>query len=246
MQSRTQRYKPFHLHETDIAAVIKQVQKLIEYAEWLAKAAEEELLRYGEFVRWFRSGELGSASSSNTKRSKFAKLMNVIESLRASDGSGNELRAISFDPLEVLQYLESGFLSSPLDRWFTGDSPPALAPSDVIIRPFKNVSSALETARSYLDKKLPEDRRRKTNSGIGRVAEAGGEESKMDATTEDVTVDHSRATSEISVVSRSNSSCSIQLSTVISLVKSSEPRSDSFLFEIQFSTDRSGSGSSRL
>ena len=55
--TRTQRYKAFHLNEVDITATIKQVQKTIEYAEWLAKAAEDELLRYGEFVRWFRSGE---------------------------------------------------------------------------------------------------------------------------------------------------------------------------------------------
>jgi len=54
---RTQRYKAFHLGEADITATIKQVQKTIEYAEWLAKTAEDELLRYGEFVRWFRSGE---------------------------------------------------------------------------------------------------------------------------------------------------------------------------------------------
>jgi hypothetical protein len=83
----------------------------------------------------------------------------ALESLRANDGSGNELRPMNFDPLEVLSYLERGFITSPLDRWFTGDSPPSLAPSDVIIRPFNSVRSALETTRSFLGKKLPEERR---------------------------------------------------------------------------------------
>lgn len=66
---------------------------------------------------------------------------------------------MNFDPLEVLSYLERGFIYSPLDRWFTGDTPPSLAPSDVIIRPFNSVKSALETSRSFLKKKLPEEAR---------------------------------------------------------------------------------------
>lgn len=96
---------------------------------------------------------------------------------------------MNFDPLEVLSYLESGFISSPLDRWFTGDSPPSMAPSDVIINPFKNVNSVIETARSYLGKKLPEDQRKE--------ATGAGEASRMD-TIDDT--DASRA-SDISVVS---------------------------------------------
>jgi len=85
------------------------------------------------------------------------------ESLRANDGSGNELRPMNFDPLEVLSYLEKGFVSSPLDRWFTGDSPPSLAPSDVIIRPFNSVRSAVETARSFLRKQLSDEGRNATD-----------------------------------------------------------------------------------
>lgn len=54
---RPQRYKHFHLHEGDISNTIKQCLKMIEYAEWLAKEAEDELMHYGEFVRWVRGGE---------------------------------------------------------------------------------------------------------------------------------------------------------------------------------------------
>lgn len=77
---------------------------------------------------------------------------------------------MNFDPLEVLSYLEKGFVSSPLDRWFTGDSPPSLAPSDVIIRPFDSVRSAVETARSFLQKQLPEGHR-KVDPDLGNKTE---------------------------------------------------------------------------
>ena len=76
----------------------------------------------------------------------------LLESIRANDGSGNELRAISFDPLEVLDYLENGFTSSTLDRWFIGPIPP-VSPSDAITQPFGNVKAVIETARSFLNKK---------------------------------------------------------------------------------------------
>ena len=109
------------------------------------------------------------------------------ESLRANDGSGNELRPMNFDPLEVLSYLEKGFVSSPLDRWFTGDSPPSLAPSDVIIRPFNSVRSAVETARSFLRKQLSDERRSATD-----------DTSKIDMTEDDRRASRG---SEMSVVS---------------------------------------------
>jgi len=94
---------------------------------------------------------------------------------------------MNFDPLEVLSYLENGFLSSPLDRWFTGDSPPSLAPSDVIIRPFNSVGSVVETARSFLRKQLSDERRNVTD----------------DTNKSDMTEDDRRASrgSEMSVVS---------------------------------------------
>ncbi|KAF9509349.1 hypothetical protein BS47DRAFT_1396967 [Hydnum rufescens UP504] len=126
---RTQRYKAFHLREADIIQVIKQTTKVIEFAEWLARDAEEEMLRYLEFVKWFRS-----------------------ESLRVNDGSANELRPIAFDPLEVLDYLENGFTHSHLDRWFTGPMP-LIAPSALITEPFESVAAVLATARSFLNKK---------------------------------------------------------------------------------------------
>ncbi|KAF8337366.1 anaphase-promoting complex, cyclosome, subunit 4-domain-containing protein [Cantharellus anzutake] len=129
VQGWTQKYKLFHLREADIVQAVKQVLKAIEFSEWLSKEAENELHRYFEFAKWFKS-----------------------ESIRANDGSGNELRAISFDPLEALEYLENGLTSSTLDRWFTGPIPP-VSPSDVIAQPFDSVKTVIATARSFLNKK---------------------------------------------------------------------------------------------
>ena len=69
-----------------------------------------------------------------------------------NDGSANELRPITFDPLEVLDYLENGFTHSHLDRWFTG-SMPSIAASELIAEPFESVGAVLATARSFLEKK---------------------------------------------------------------------------------------------
>ncbi len=55
---RTQRYKSFHFREPDIAQVIRQILKAIELAEWLAKDAENELHRFLEFSKWFKSGKI--------------------------------------------------------------------------------------------------------------------------------------------------------------------------------------------
>ncbi|KAF8308027.1 hypothetical protein DL93DRAFT_1965406 [Clavulina sp. PMI_390] len=63
---------------------------------------------------------------------------------------------MNYDPLEVLAYLEENFLESPLDKWFEGEEAPLEAPSDVLVRPFATVGQVVETARSFLDKKLPQ------------------------------------------------------------------------------------------
>lgn len=97
--------------------------------------------------------------------------------------------------------------------------PPALAPSDVLVRPFKDVKSAVETARSYLEKKLPpnhetvfSNRKGDNKKGKGRDNSATG--MKVDEATigsvpmepkmlidESKSRERSRAESEISVVS---------------------------------------------
>lgn len=98
--------------------------------------------------------------------------------------------------------------------------PPVLAPSDVLVRPFKDVTSALETARSYLEKKLPPEhegtfssRKGEDKKGKGREDSAMGMALDESAASGSVPMepkmsiehpkagDRSRATSEISVVS---------------------------------------------
>lgn len=53
---RPQRYEAFHLDEAFVHETIDQIMLLIELSEWLAKEAQEELIKYLEFAKWFRSG----------------------------------------------------------------------------------------------------------------------------------------------------------------------------------------------
>ena len=81
--------------------------------------------------------------------------MSFLESLRANDGSGNELRPIAFDPLEALAYLESGFVNSPLDAWFIDSAGSSVPPSDVhAAESRETVTEVLGLANRYLDETM--------------------------------------------------------------------------------------------
>lgn len=81
----------------------------------------------------------------------------VAESLRANDGSGNELRPIAYDPLDVLDYLESGFIESRLDWWFVGEMA-TNSPSTMIPRVYNDLGDVIVSARGFLKHRFPDRR----------------------------------------------------------------------------------------
>lgn len=67
------------------------------------------------------------------------------ECIRVSDGS-NDLRAPTYDPLEISEYLESGLLDSSLDKWFVGPIP-KVSPSDTRKAMHKGLEDVLIEAK---------------------------------------------------------------------------------------------------
>ncbi|KAG9005587.1 hypothetical protein FRB90_010293 [Tulasnella sp. 427] len=55
-----------------------------------------------------------------------------VETSRVTDGVVGDLRAPTYDPLEVSEYLDHGLLGSSLDKWFLGPVP-RLNPSEAVI-----------------------------------------------------------------------------------------------------------------
>lgn len=72
--------------------------------------------------------------------------------MRANDGSG-ELRPPNYDPIDVVDYLERGFIDSELDMWFTGPIP-AHQPSTILAKPQLSVEETLASARSVIEENL--------------------------------------------------------------------------------------------
>ena len=90
----------------------------------------------------------------------------------------------------MLYYLERGLLNSKIDAWFCGTEVPDHTPSDVIPKPFANpagdgkeaVKAALETAKSFLEKKgrkpyvwVPGEAAGDDGAGVGGRMEVEGD-----------------------------------------------------------------------
>ncbi|KAG8964939.1 hypothetical protein FRC03_001163 [Tulasnella sp. 419] len=95
-----QAYAAFQFTTEDIELCLKLCHRGIELAEWLSKEATAECQRFIEFMSWIKA-----------------------ESSRVNDGVVSDMRAPTYDPLEVSEYLEHGLLNSSIDQWFTGTTP---------------------------------------------------------------------------------------------------------------------------
>ncbi|KIO23930.1 hypothetical protein M407DRAFT_26630 [Tulasnella calospora MUT 4182] len=104
----SQQYAPYMFARAEIDECLALCHRAIELSEWLSKTAEIEFERFHEFMRWMKA-----------------------ETSRVTDGVVGDLRAPTYDPLEVSEYLDHGLLSSSLDKWFVGPMP-QLNPSEVV------------------------------------------------------------------------------------------------------------------
>ncbi len=67
-----------------------------------------------------------------------------------TDGGTAELRAPTYDPLEVAEYLEQGLLNSPLDNWFLGPAPQR-SPTDLKPVESRTMAEVLGQARAVVE-----------------------------------------------------------------------------------------------
>ncbi|KAH8102650.1 anaphase-promoting complex, cyclosome, subunit 4-domain-containing protein [Cristinia sonorae] len=106
----------FELSMNDITHIIIGLSRALLCTAWLAAAARTEFARYIEFITWVRY---------ETARSNQQTDVHNIPPPR-------------HDILEVNEYLISGLVDSPIDKWFTGQAPTfqpqelgGLAPMDI-------------------------------------------------------------------------------------------------------------------
>ncbi|KAF8609635.1 hypothetical protein BDV93DRAFT_540863 [Ceratobasidium sp. AG-I] len=98
------RYDHFRFPPPAIEECLRQAHRVIAYAQWLAIEANAEHARFVEFIKFIRS-EIQKASDPELNA-------------RAPGSAQTQ-----FDVLEVMEYIEHGFLESPLTAWFVGPMP---------------------------------------------------------------------------------------------------------------------------
>ncbi|KAG8875903.1 hypothetical protein FRB97_004639 [Tulasnella sp. 331] len=122
-----QRYSTYEFITSEIDDSLGLCHRTIELAEWLSKASLEEFERFHEFMKWTK-----------------------VETSRVTDNVVGDLRAPTYDPLEVSDYLENGLLQSSLDRWFTGPLP-MLNPSEVHPAPPSTMGEMMSEMRKVIE-----------------------------------------------------------------------------------------------
>ncbi|KAG8711906.1 hypothetical protein FRC08_015261 [Ceratobasidium sp. 394] len=98
------RYDLFRFPPRAIEGCLRRAHRVIAYAQWLAIEANAEHARFLEFIKFIRS-EIHKASD--------------LDANTRTPGSAQT----QFDVLEAMEYIEHGFLDSPLTAWFTGPMP---------------------------------------------------------------------------------------------------------------------------
>ncbi|KAG8908102.1 hypothetical protein FRB99_000546 [Tulasnella sp. 403] len=142
----TQRYSPFLFDTVEVDECLAMCHRAIELSEWLSQAAEIEAGRFHEFMRWMKA-----------------------ETSRVTDGVVGDLRAPTYDPLEVSEYLECGLLDSPLDKWFLGPVPQS-NPSQVKPLRSRTMGEVLADVRKVIeDVSQPYDPSSDSNKPPGNV-----------------------------------------------------------------------------
>ncbi|KAG8745697.1 hypothetical protein FRC10_007177 [Ceratobasidium sp. 414] len=98
------RYDLFRFPPRAIEGCLRLAHRVIAYAQWLAIEANAEHARFLEFIKFIRS-EIHKASD--------------LDANTRAPGSAQT----QFDVLEAMEYIEHGFLDSPLTAWFAGPMP---------------------------------------------------------------------------------------------------------------------------
>ncbi|QRV91376.1 hypothetical protein RhiJN_19394 [Ceratobasidium sp. AG-Ba] len=98
------RYDSFRFSPRAIEDCLRRAHRVIAYSQWLAIEANAELSRFLEFMKFIRS-EIHKASDPDANA-------------RAPGSAQTQ-----FDVLEAMDYIEHGFLDSPLTAWFNGPMP---------------------------------------------------------------------------------------------------------------------------
>ncbi|KAG8962414.1 hypothetical protein FRC00_009620 [Tulasnella sp. 408] len=134
----SQQYAPYMFTRAEIDECLALCHRAIELSEWLSKTAEIEFERFHEFMRWMKAGSsyynltrFGTSSLHLPQRLTESFDLMFVETSRVTDGVVGDLRAPTYDPLEVSEYLDHGLLSSSLDKWFVGPLP-QVNPSEVV------------------------------------------------------------------------------------------------------------------
>ncbi|KAG9000900.1 hypothetical protein FRB93_012505 [Tulasnella sp. JGI-2019a] len=122
-----QRYSAYQFDTSEVDECLALCHRTIELVEWLSKASLEEFERFHEFMKWTK-----------------------VETSRVTDGQVGDLRAPTYDPLEVSDYLENGLLHSSLDKWFVGPMP-KLNPSEVHPSPPSTMGEMMNEMRKVIE-----------------------------------------------------------------------------------------------
>ncbi|KAL6309999.1 anaphase-promoting complex, cyclosome, subunit 4-domain-containing protein [Sparassis latifolia] len=126
--SQLSQYALFRIKTRDVAASLELTERAIVMASWLTATARRELTHFKEFMSWLKY-ETSRANSSTEAHTQPPP---------------------KHDMLEVNDYLMSGLVVSPIDKWFMGPVP-RFSPQDIgVLGDQHDLTTVLQRARSVL------------------------------------------------------------------------------------------------
>lgn len=150
-----QLYRPQHsskgLQPDELKLCMELSERGVVCANWLASAAQVELSRFREFMLWLRCGEHRFDPYNADTRPYHA---DSCEETSPAPTEPNTFVPQKHDLLDVCEYLDSGLMVSPIDKWFIGGGPPALKLNEIPKPAVEGVRSAVTKARASLKQGL--------------------------------------------------------------------------------------------